>query len=128
MVNNPQTEERPSKIGRRGASRLKIHLPSKLETISGRQSAVIQDVSQTGAGLRLQTVPRVNADVILTFAKVEAFSNVVWTNKNSAGLKFYTPLSLEQVLVARAEGEMLPIKQRRELAGTAKAWCLGVYS
>ena len=115
------------KIGRRGASRLKIHLPACLETISARLVAAIADLSQTGAGLRLEAAPRLGADVVLTFGEVEAFAKVVWTKDGLVGLEFYSSLSLQQVLAARLEAEILSSTQQQQLSHVGEDWSLGTH-
>lgn len=125
---NPHTGEDQRKIGRRGASRLRICLPAKVDTITGRAPGVIHDLSQSGARLRLQSVPRAGADVVITIGSLEAFGTVVWANDNFIGLKFYDPLSLQQVLDVRAEAEKLPATQRRELSEAGQGWCLGTFA
>jgi hypothetical protein len=125
---SPHSGEDQRKIGRRGASRLRICLPARLDTITGRTPGVIHDLSQSGARLRLQSVPRAGADVVITIGRLEAFATVVWANDNFIGLKFYDPLSLQQVLDVRAEAEKLPASQRRELSDAGQLWCQGRFA
>lgn len=121
----PHAAEDQRKIGRRGASRLRICLPTRVDTITGRSPGVIHDLSQSGARSRLQSVPRAGADVVITIGSLEAFATVVWANDNFVGLKFYEQLSLQQVLDVRAEAERLPATQRRDLSEAGQGWCLG---
>lgn len=125
MVTNRQVEKEQQEIGKRRTSRLRIYLPAYLETIDGKQLAAIHDLSQTGARLQIRRAPRLGAAGVLTFARVEAFSTVVWTNKDFIGLDFETALSPVEVLSARREGELLPIIQRQELSEAGRLWCLG---
>lgn len=125
MATGLRSEEDKIMIGRRGASRLKISLPAKLETISGGHPAEIRDLSETGAKIRLGIAPRVAADVVLKLWSIEAFSQVVWAADDLVGLKFDEPLSPQQVLAVRAKAETLPIMDRQELAEAGRAWCRG---
>ena len=98
---NPGSTLTPA--GRRKLSRVRLALPGKVIMISGHEKCLLEDLSQTGAGMTMAgTAPPVGADVVLMVQGVEAFGRVVWRRGPTFGVVFDEPVSREDVIRLRA--------------------------
>ena len=79
--------------GRRSASRTKAPLIAIVTTLKGSHSAVVVDVSSTGARLRGTDLPNEGEEMFVTIDHVIAFGTVAWARDGELGLAFDRPLS-----------------------------------
>lgn len=73
---------------RRRSERLQVLLPAKLTLMDGEFDCAIENVSQTGARLICDTQLRAGQQGILRCHMLETLFEVVWTDKNTAGIAF----------------------------------------
>lgn len=80
-----------------------------LTTLVGSRSAVLVNVSSTGARVRGADLPVMGVDLVLNIDRVQAFGTVIWSDSGECGIGFDPPLdpSDEEYLrnlVAGAQG------------------------
>ncbi len=91
----------------------------------GTQTCLIDDISATGAHLRVDLPLSVGTTAILTFHELRVYAAVVWCRKGEVGLRFDKRLPTEDM-----QG-MLWITQNRDvyerlcLESRAEAWTTG---
>ena len=81
--------------GRRVASRSSAPLMAVFTTLTGSHSAVLVDVSSTGARLRGAGLPKMGEELMLNIETVQAFGTVVWSESGECGIAFEIPLPRE---------------------------------
>lgn len=91
----------------------------------GNENCLIDDISATGAHLRVNVPIAIGSTAILTFHELRIYAAVVWCRKGEVGLRFEKTLPVEDM-----EG-MLWITQNREmyerlcLESRAEVWSTG---
>jgi|SRR5687768_9492268 len=95
--------------GRRCAARASTPLIAVLTTLVSSRSAVLVDVSSTGARVRATDLPSMGEEVIVNIERVQAFGTVVWSDSGECGIVFDPPLDADDEeylrnLVAAARG------------------------
>ena len=83
--------------GRRFAQREAAPVLVSFTTLRGNCSAVLVDVSRTGARLRGETLPAEGDELILTMDRLRTFATVAWTGGGECGLSFDLPLPPEEI-------------------------------
>ena len=78
--------------GRRSAARSTAPLMAMLTTLSGSRSAVLSDVSSTGARFRASDLPEMGEELQMRIDRVQAFGTVVWSEHGECGVVFDAPL------------------------------------
>ena len=63
-----------------------------LTTLAGSRSAVIADVSATGARVRGTDLPSLGEELIVNIERVQAFGTVCWSEGEECGIAFEPPL------------------------------------
>jgi len=92
--------------GRRSAARSAAPTMAVLTTLSGSRSAVLSNVSSTGARFRASDLPQMGEELQIRIDRVQAFGTVVWSEHGECGVVFDAPLhpseeeSLWQTLAA----------------------------
>ena len=111
--------------GRRAAARTVTPLVAVVTTLGGSRSAVLEDISSTGALVRGAELPGIGADIVLGVERVSAFGSIVRCDGNARGIEFDEPLSAGQERHLRQR-----VEQARGLPPEIKAalddWMLGV--
>ena len=91
---SPRSED-PELKGRRRDPRARIGLRTSTDSLSGRGSATIVDLSCAGAQLEGPRLPAVGKDVLLTCRDIEIFGTVLWSKEERCGVLFDEPISLQ---------------------------------
>ena len=78
--------------GRRHASREAMPMPAEVTVVKKRQTAVLVDLSGTGARLSGPDLPEEGEIVSLTVDCVRAFGTVAWVRDGACGVQFDAPL------------------------------------
>lgn len=78
--------------GRRSAARLSAPLIALVTTFRESRSAVLVDVSATGAKLRGRDLPAVFEELIIAIDGTTAFGTVAWEAGDERGVAFDVPL------------------------------------
>ena len=80
---------RPAASGRqRTQGRLPVRLVAKLASRMRTHSAILENISKSGAKLALDNAPQVGSEVILQWHGNELFGRVTWTSPTQCGLVF----------------------------------------
>lgn len=95
--------------GNRRFNRLRLGVPAILALTHGKIDCLIDDISATGARLRLARPLAAGTATMLVFHQLEAFGAVVWSRDGECALRFDRPLDPEDM-----QG-MLWITENREL-------------
>ena len=97
--------------GRRSAARREGPLIAVLTTLKASHSAVLADISATGARLRAAQLPDMGEVLTLRIDAVEAFGAVIWVEAGECGIAFDRPLAPDEEQLLRqkvAETHGLP--------------------
>ena len=111
--------------GRRTAPREITPVLAVYTTVTRSHSALLVDVSSTGARLRAPTLPEAGEDVLVTLSNVRAFGTVAWIQDDLFAMAFDEPLpdadlaALRQI-VARGFG-LAP-----DIMSAIDDWVLGI--
>ena len=79
--------------GRRSASRSPAPLIAAVTTLKGAHSAIVVNVSSTGARLRGANLPDLDEQLFVNLDGVIAFGTVAWSDADEMGVAFDGPLS-----------------------------------
>jgi len=113
--------------GRRGRSRLRVRLPARIVTLTTTRSAILTDLSLTGACLQSNFEPPVGAEAMLQWYAFEGFGTVVWTDGNYAGVKFCELIAPDVLIRTRDLHDAERLASDREIAReVAGEWVKGV--
>lgn len=116
---------RPASGGRL-FNRLRLGAAASLDLTHQRRAVLLDDISSTGARLRMAHPPAAGTMAALRFHELKAYAQVIWANGNELGLRFEMPLDLEDM-----QG-MLWITENRDLyericrQGHARDWADGI--
>ena len=102
--------------GRRSAARLSAPLIAVVTTFTDTRSAVLVDVSATGAKLRGRNLPSLYEELFVTIDGTMVFGTVAWEDGDECGVAFDAPLKPSEELRLRkrvAEATALPTEFRR---------------
>ena len=89
---SPRADD-PELRGRRSEPRALIGLRTSTETLSGRGTASLVDLSCAGARLQGQGLPAVGRDVLLICEAIEIFGTGLWADEGRCGVGFDEPIS-----------------------------------
>ena len=113
--------------GHRGFNRLALGVLAQLQLTHELRQCLIDDISTTGARLRIDRPLAPRQSAVLSFHELKLFTTVMWCKGPESGVRFETPLDLEHM-----QG-MLWITENRELytricdQAHALAWAEGNY-
>ncbi len=91
---------RPSPTGRhgnRGFNRLRLGVRASLVLTHETRECLIDDISTTGARLRVNKPLAPEQTILLRFHELRSYASVVWCTRDEAGLRFDQPLDLEDM-------------------------------
>lgn len=86
---------------------------------------MILDVSQTGAQIGCEEVPRVGSMIVIEYESIEFFGTVCWRQDNRFGIHFDDPLPFEQVVELRHAADRFDRSERRRLMEMAEEFVKG---
>ena len=116
---------RPAR-GNRHFNRLRLGVPATLVLTHESRPCLIDDISCTGARLRIERPLAERQALMLVFHELKLLGTVMWLRGGECGLRFDQPLDPEDM-----QG-MLWITENRELydricqAGHAEDWAKGI--
>lgn len=87
--------------GRRTAPREAAPLLAVYTTVTQSHSALLVDVSSSGARLRAPDLPEEKEELFVTAGKVKAFGSVVWVGSGEFAVAFDDPLDTEELEMLR---------------------------
>jgi hypothetical protein len=83
--------------GRRSAARSRAPLIVVLTTVTKSYSAVLVDISSTGARVRGDMLPARGEDVIFRVGRVQMFGSIVWRDRIGCGIMFDEAINAVEV-------------------------------
>lgn len=116
MADPPANDSEP----RRAYPRLSVGIDASLETLSGRQTVRLIDLSQAGAHLVL-TRPETVSEGVLRWLDFDTFGMAVWQHEDDVGLKFDRLLSERTLAETRERAPAVVLEM-------AQAWVSGTLS
>ena len=132
MATNPVRDEEKagSTIGRRAHARARVALPGVVETLDGRRSVSVKNLSSAGAMVEAQDrTPPVGKDLVLQCFGLDALGVVVWESGARCGIEFYDRIEQKEVIEKRqlSDDEMARHRwrTRQELLEAAERWARG---
>lgn len=116
----------PQGRGSRSLNRLRLGAQANIVLTHESRRCLIDDISMTGARLRIERALAVGQTAVLQFHELKLYAAVVWVRGTECGLRFDQPLELEDM-----QG-MLWITQNRDVynricqTGHAMDWSEGL--
>ena len=113
-------------IGGRLFNRLRLGAAATLVLTHQRRDCLLDDISSTGARLRIASPPSIGTVAVLHFHELKIYAQTIWLRGDEVGLQFADPLDLEHM-----QG-MLWITENRDLyericrEGHARDWAEGI--
>lgn len=110
--------------GRRSAARMDVPLVAVVTTLHESRSAIVVDVSATGAKLRGTNLPKSAEDLFLTVEGIVVFGTVAWEENDERGVAFDAPLApRDEALLKRKVDEARGLPP--ELKAAFDDWAVG---
>lgn len=88
-------------VGRRRFRRVRISSPARVALVSRTSGALLLDISQSGARLQMEELPRVGTYALIRWNEFECFGQVLWTRAKVCGIRFDAPLGRETIVRVR---------------------------
>lgn len=113
--------------GRRIAPRQTVEIPASVIALALTRTAVLSDVSSTGARLSGPDIPSEGQDIWIRVGPVDVLASVVWNRGNECGVKFDVPIgtfALHQLASEGNEARFSKITPEQKLA--AEDWNFGL--
>ena len=111
--------------GRRSAARTVAPLVALVTTVARSHSAVLVDLSRTGARIRGDDLPATGEDLMFVVEKVRAFAKVAWSREGECGIEFDGPLPPGDVQALR-QAAARSAGIRPEVKAAMEDWMLGM--
>jgi hypothetical protein len=103
---------------RRAYSRLRVGIDAYLDTLEGRQTVRLIDLSQAGAHIVLSK-PESVREGVLTWLRFDTFGIAVWQSETDVGLKFDRLLPLAVIVETRERAPAVVLEMAQEwVSGT----------
>ena len=83
--------------GRRAAPREAASLLAVYTTVTRSHTALLVDVSSSGARLRTPNLPSEGDELFVTIGKVKAFGTVAWASSGQFAMAFDDPLGADEL-------------------------------
>ena len=111
---------------KRSQGRLGVRLVAKLKSRTRTQSAILENISKSGAKLAVADPPETDSDVILQWHGNELFGRVGWTSPTHCAVVFgsLVPPALLQATLSLDEVAHVP-DELNVNGAAAKAWFEG---
>jgi hypothetical protein len=98
---------------RRAYARLELGLEAHFDTLDGRQSVRLVDLSQAGAHLVLSD-PAPVSEGVLSWLRFDTFGVVVWQNEEHIGLQFDRLVPLPQLIETRHRAPSIVLEMAQD--------------
>lgn len=109
--------------GRRSLARLRLGVPARLITLNGVHDALLDDLSLSGAQIRLSDGEQFSIGV-LKWLDFDELVDVVWHDRSTCGVKFEKPLPKGCILATRDAAPAL-LDDEARARSVAKRWIEG---
>ena len=111
--------------GRRLTPREPAPVTAVIFTLTRTVSAVVVDVSATGARLRGERLPEAGEELILSIHGTRTYGTVAWVVGDECGVEFGEPLALDSFQALRDAAGIAP-GFTPELKAAYEDWMIGV--
>jgi hypothetical protein len=111
---------------KRSQGRLAVRLVARLASRVRSHSAILENISKSGAKLSIDDPPKVGSEVILQWHGNELLGEVSWSSATQCGLVFAATVPPELLQGALALDEAAHVPDELDVgAATARAWLDG---
>jgi hypothetical protein len=108
---------------KRTQGRLAVRLVARLASKVRTHSAILENISKSGAKLSIDNPPQVGSEVILQWHGNELFGEVSWTSPTQCGLVFASTVPPALLEGALALDQAAHVPDELNVTGaTARAW------
>ena len=108
---------------KRAQGRLAVRLVARLASKVRTHSAILENISKSGAKLSIDSPPPVGSEAILKWHGNELFGQVSWTSPTQCGLVFASTVPSALLHGALALDEAAHVPDELDVTGaTARAW------
>lgn len=108
---------------KRTQGRLAVRLVARLASKVRTHSAILENISKSGAKLSIDSPPQVGSEVILQWHGNELFGEVSWTSPTQCGLVFAATVPPALLEGALALDEAAHVPDELDVGGaSARAW------
>jgi hypothetical protein len=110
--------------GRRSSERAAAPLLAIITTLLRSHSAVVVNVSTSGARLSGSDLPAMGDGLVINIDGVQAFGTVVWSDQGEAGIEFDPALSVDEEMLLQQQVALtrgLPL----EMKTAFESWVIG---
>jgi hypothetical protein len=114
-----------SNVGRRMDARLRLMLPASLRLPIAKEVCWLENISRTGALVRIEELPAEGSTAIFKFMHLSIWCTVVWTREQWCGLQFDDPLPNETVLRFRSVFDNYTEHEQARNERVARSWISG---
>ena len=111
--------------GRRRAARASTPLIALITTVANAHSAILVDLSPTGARVRGEDLPETADELMFAVEKVRAFGKVAWNAGGECGIEFDGPLPPADVHAVR-QAAAATAGLGAELKAAMDDWAVGL--
>jgi hypothetical protein len=110
-------------VRKRTQGRLAVRLVARLASKVRTHSAILENISKSGAKLSIDNPPQVGSEVILQWHGNELFGQVSWASPTQCGLAFASTVPPTLLEGALALDEAAHVPDELDVTGaTARAW------
>ena len=92
-MSNLDNRRQVAAADRRRSARFIVEVPAFIETVVGRHSCRISNISDIGAMLETETPPPAGIAACLSLGEHDIFCTVKWTKENTCGVEFDRPIN-----------------------------------
>ncbi len=110
---------------RRNAARVRLRIPADFLTLDGHRKCWLEDLSSSGARLRIEPPPAKGASGFLNFCGTETFGTVVWAWEKTCGMAFDEELPHDTVVALRRMADDIPDFERLRHTQAIRDWVEG---
>ena len=117
---------RPKITGRRAVPRARVFVPAKVMLLRGLENCVLDDLSQSGACIRLAgPMPRPGSGAVLQIQQFEAFGTIIWAIGQRFGMEFEDIFPLAHVVAIRHFADAYAEYEARQAKRNARNFVQG---
>lgn len=116
----------PGHAAKRSQGRLSVRLEATLKSQSWTRSAILENISKSGAMLAVSGAPATGTDVVLHWHGNEVFGSVSWVSASHCGIAFESTVSPEILRSTLTLDETAHVPDELDAeSATARAWFEG---
>jgi hypothetical protein len=108
---------------KRSQGRLEVRLDATLKSHSWTRSAILENISRSGAMVTVESAPPKGTEVVLEWHSNQAFGRVAWANETRCAVRFESPVSALVLQSTLSLDQVAHVPDGLDCNGAAaKAW------